>query len=156
MHLRIVETGELVTRRYVANRSHYLAMRMGLTENPECPRNRTSTWNVRWPAIRAWGQYHSRILDRWAANTGRLEGATAEKAVPFPCAARRSVVLRLAEADMYDDNQGPQNEHRPRQLGSRLCGRSARASAPMRDWSRPSVIFERFLPWSRAACAVAH
>ena len=37
---------------------------------------------------------------------GRLEGATAEKAVPFPCAARRSVVLRLAEADMYDDKQG--------------------------------------------------
>src|SRR5947209_12021989 len=60
MHLRIVETGELVTRRYVANRSHYLAMRMGLTENPQCPRNRTSTWNVRWPAIRAWGQYRSR------------------------------------------------------------------------------------------------
>jgi hypothetical protein len=23
-------------------------------------------------------------LDRWAANTGRCEGATAEKAVPFP------------------------------------------------------------------------
>src|SRR6266446_8046694 len=51
---------------------------------PQCARNRTSRWNVRWPAIRAWGQYHSRILDRWAANTGRLEGATAEKAVPFP------------------------------------------------------------------------
>src|SRR6266404_8996628 len=97
----------------------------------------------------------TRILDRWAANTGRLEGATAEKAVPFPCAARRSVVLRLAESNMYDDDRAPQNEHRPRQLGSRLCGRSARASAPMRDWSRPSVIFKRFLPWSRAACAVA-
>ena len=51
---------------------------------PQCARNRTSGWNVRWPAIRAWGQDHSRILDRWAANTGRLEGATAEKAVPFP------------------------------------------------------------------------
>jgi len=34
-------------------------------------------------------------LDRWAANTGRSEGATAEKAVPFLCAARRSFVLRL-------------------------------------------------------------
>jgi len=41
------------------------------------------------------GQYHSRILDRWAANTGRLEGATAEEAVPFPYAARRSFILRL-------------------------------------------------------------
>jgi hypothetical protein len=49
-----------------------------------------------------------------------------------------------------------QNEHRSRQLGSRLSGRSVRAFAPMRDWSRPSVIFERFLPWSRLACAVAH
>jgi hypothetical protein len=34
-------------------------------------------------------------LDRWAANTGRSEGATAEEAVPFPRAARRSFVLRL-------------------------------------------------------------
>jgi len=34
------------------------------------------------------GDYHSRILDQWAANTGCLEGATAEKAVPFPCAVR--------------------------------------------------------------------
>src|SRR6266446_7839366 len=67
---------------------------------PQCARNRTSRWNVRWPAIRAWGQYHSRILDRWAANTGRLEGATAEKAVPFPCAARRSFVLRFAAQPM--------------------------------------------------------
>src|SRR5436190_9999591 len=32
----------------------------GANRNPQCPRNRTSTWNVRWPAIRAWGQYHSR------------------------------------------------------------------------------------------------
>ncbi len=31
-----------------------------------------------------------KILDRWAANTGRSEGATAEKAVPFPGAVRRS------------------------------------------------------------------
>src|SRR5919204_2260383 len=57
-------------------------------------RNRTTEWNVRWPAIRAWGQYHSRILDRWAANAGRSEGATAVKAVPFLCAARRSFSSR--------------------------------------------------------------
>ena len=30
------------------------------------------------------------ILDGWASHTGRCEGATAEKAVPFPSAARRS------------------------------------------------------------------
>jgi hypothetical protein len=33
------------------------------------------------------------VLDRWAANTGRSEGATAEKAVPFLCAARRLFVV---------------------------------------------------------------
>src|SRR5919109_2206638 len=52
-------------------------------------RNRTTEWNVKWP-----GQYHSRILDRWAANAGRSEGATAVKAVPFLCAARRSLSFR--------------------------------------------------------------
>jgi hypothetical protein len=35
-------------------------------------------------------QYRFRIFDRWAANTGRSEGATAEKAVPFLGAVRRS------------------------------------------------------------------
>ena len=33
-------------------------------------------------------QYHSRILDRWAANMAALKGATGENAVPFPGAAR--------------------------------------------------------------------
>jgi hypothetical protein len=66
-----------------------------ITEGCRCGRNRTTEWNVKWSAIRAWGVYHSRMLNRWAANMGRLEGATAEKAVPFPCAARRSLVVRL-------------------------------------------------------------
>jgi len=30
------------------------------------------------------------FLDRWAATAGRYQGATAEKAVPFPSAAPRS------------------------------------------------------------------
>jgi hypothetical protein len=46
--------------------------------------NRPTGWNVKRPAIRAWGQYHSRVLDRRAASAGCCEGATAEKAVPFP------------------------------------------------------------------------
>jgi len=33
------------------------------------------------------------FLDRWAATAGRYEGATAEKAVAFPSAARRSFAL---------------------------------------------------------------
>jgi hypothetical protein len=39
------------------------------------------------------GESTPKSLDRWAANTGRSEGATAEKAVPFLCAARRSFVV---------------------------------------------------------------
>ena len=51
---------------------------------PQDRRNRPTGWNVKGPAIRAWGQYHSRVLDRRAASAGCCEGATAEKAVPFP------------------------------------------------------------------------
>src|SRR5215472_2607452 len=76
------------------------------SRKPRCGLELNKRLNVKWPAIRAWGQYHSRILDRWAANTGRLEGATAEKAVPFPCAARRSVVLRLAELTCMTTSRG--------------------------------------------------
>jgi hypothetical protein len=35
-----------------------------------------------------------------------LEGATAEKAVPFSCADRRSVVLRLAELTCMTTSRG--------------------------------------------------
>ena len=51
---------------------------------PQDRRNRPTGWNVKRPAIRAWGQYHSRVLDRRVSHTGCCEGATAEKAVPFP------------------------------------------------------------------------
>jgi hypothetical protein len=64
------------------------------------------------------------------------------RAVPVRCPSIRRSSSR--GADMHDDKAGAQNEHRPRQLGSRLCGRSVRAFAPMRDWSPPSVIFERW------------
>jgi len=36
------------------------------------------------------GLWFRTFLDRWAATAGRYEGATAEQAVPFPSAARRS------------------------------------------------------------------
>src|SRR5262249_39655877 len=97
MHLQIVEVNAQLTGRYVASPPHSWTMRIGPAESRGAGWNSTSGWNVKGPAIRAWGQNHSGIWDRWAANRGRLEGATAEKAVPFPCAARRSVVLRLAE-----------------------------------------------------------
>jgi hypothetical protein len=50
--------------------------------------NRPTGWNVKGPAIRAWGKYHSRVIGSTGGQYGPLEGATAEKAVPFPCAAR--------------------------------------------------------------------
>jgi hypothetical protein len=39
------------------------------------------------------GANHSRIFDRWAADTGRLEGASAEEAVPFPVAVDDSLFV---------------------------------------------------------------
>ena len=57
-------------------------------------------------------------------------------------------------SDLLYDNvmkMGAQNEHRSRQLGSRLRGRPAWTFAPMRGWSRPGVVFERLLRGSRVA-----
>src|SRR5215471_9337797 len=48
---------------------------------PEDGRNRPSGRNVKRPAIRAWGQYHSRVIGSMGGECGC---ATAEKAVPFP------------------------------------------------------------------------
>ena len=58
---------------------------------PQCARNRTSGWNVRWPAIRAWGQDHSRILDRRAANTRAVPKAPER---PVRCPSIPFVALR--------------------------------------------------------------
>jgi hypothetical protein len=138
---------------------------------PQCGRNLTKHWMLS-GYVRAWGRYHSRIY--WI--DGRPSGPLGRRhcgrgrAVPVRCPSIRRSSSRGAPSDRIKrflhrlvrhrhesmTTSRGQNEHRSRQLGSRLCGRSARASAPMRDWSRPSVIFERFLPWSRVACAVAH
>ena len=74
-----------------------------------CARNRTSGWNVRWPAIRAWGQDHSRILDRRAANT-RAAPKAPERPVRCPSipfvALRPELRARSAPAsrNMTDDD----------------------------------------------------
>jgi hypothetical protein len=60
-----------------------------LNEKLQCGRNLTKPLHVYWSTVRAWGRYHSRIFDRRAVHPGRLEGASAEEAVPFPVAARR-------------------------------------------------------------------
>jgi len=145
MYPQIVDAGERLARRYVADGTHYLAMEGAISMRG----NRTRRWNVRWPVIRACGGYPSRILDRWAAigpQGRRHRGSRAPSVDP-------SFVVWLRSTHR---GSGPHNAHRSRQLGSRLCARSAGTSAPMRHWSRQSVVFERFLPWSRVACAIAH
>src|SRR5947208_14087578 len=72
------------------------------------------------------GDYHSRILDRWAANPGRREGAMMDP-------ERRPLILHSSfgcAQPTEDGFSGAQNEHRSRQLGSRLCEWSAGKSAP--------------------------
>jgi hypothetical protein len=80
MHLQIVEAGERVSRRYVANGSHGVRQCRLAPQKGE-PDKRLECCMT----IRAWGDATPEdwIMD---GNTGRSEGATAEKAVPFPCA----------------------------------------------------------------------
>jgi len=87
MHLQIVKADRQFTGRYVANGPHCWAMWIGLTESRAVRAELTKRLDVKRPSIRARG--HDRntapdILDGWASHTGRCEGATAEKAVPFP------------------------------------------------------------------------
>ena len=95
MHLQIDEAGERLIRRYVANGSHSVrqcgsgSQKAEPNKRPEC-----------WMTIRAWGMPLPNI-GSMDGNTGRSEGATAEKAVPFPCAVldpnRSFVELRVGE-----------------------------------------------------------
>src|SRR5262249_37275241 len=49
------------TRRYVANGPHCWGDVNRANRIAQCGRNRPTGWNVKWPAIRAWGRYHSRV-----------------------------------------------------------------------------------------------
>src|SRR5215468_808644 len=80
MHLQIEEAGEVVTRRYVANGSHSVR-RCGPGPRKAKPDKRLECCMT----IRAWGMPLPNI-GSMDGDTGRSEGATAEKAVPFPCA----------------------------------------------------------------------
>ena len=102
----IVEVNGQLTRRYVANGPHCWAIWIVLNEKLQCGRNLTKPPHVNWSTFRAWGRYHSRILDPRAANPVRLEGASAEEAVPFPSQDRGlkpSILdgLRGAEAPLF-------------------------------------------------------
>jgi len=47
--------------------------------------NQLTGWNVKGPAIRAWGQYHSRVLDRRAR---RVRAAAKAPQRKRPCRSR--------------------------------------------------------------------
>src|SRR5262249_17003637 len=72
MDLQILEAGGRLTWRYVANGS----LAGEVNTQPQCCRNRRRGWNVKRAAVRAWGQHHSRMLGRWAANASRSESAS--------------------------------------------------------------------------------
>jgi hypothetical protein len=85
MHLQIVEAGEQLTLRYVANGPHRQAMWIGLNRKPQWGRNRTNGWNVKWPSIRARGQYHSR---RYWIDGRRIRAAPKAPQRKRPCRSR--------------------------------------------------------------------
>jgi hypothetical protein len=97
MHLQIVEAGEQLTLRYVANGPHCQAMRIGLNRKPQCGRNEQMAGMLSGHLFGPGGNTTPEDIGSMGGDTGRFEGATAEKAVPFPGAVRRSlVVLRFA------------------------------------------------------------
>src|SRR5437016_4026902 len=65
---------------------------------PQCGRNRTNGWNVKWPAIRAWGQYHSRVIGSTGGECGQLRRRHSGKgrAVPERLLVDPYSLLRLA------------------------------------------------------------
>jgi hypothetical protein len=87
MHLQIVEASEQLTLRYVANGPHCQAMRIGLNRKPQCGRNRTNGWNVKWLPIRAWGNTTPEDIGSMGGEYGPLRRRHSGKgrAVPGRC-----------------------------------------------------------------------
>src|SRR6266576_638731 len=81
MHAQILERARTLTPRYVANASHSWAS----ADQASGGWNRPTGWNVKGPAIRAWGQYHSRVLDRRAR---RVRAAAKAPQRKRPCRSR--------------------------------------------------------------------
>jgi hypothetical protein len=79
MHAQILKRARTLTPRYVANASHSWASADQASGWVE-PADRLECYGASYSGL---GQYHSRVLDR-RASAGCCEGATAEKAVPFP------------------------------------------------------------------------
>jgi hypothetical protein len=91
MHLQIIDAGEgLISRRYVANEPHCWAR---LRESRVAVGTELADGMLGGQLFGP-GGYHSRIFGLMGGGMGRSEGATAEKAVPFLCAARRSLSSR--------------------------------------------------------------
>lgn len=95
MHLQIVEAGEQLTLRYVANGPHCQAMRIGLHRKPQCGRNEQTAGMLVGHLFGPGGNTTPEDIGSMGGDTGRSEGATAEKAVPFP-GHRPSILLPWA------------------------------------------------------------
>jgi hypothetical protein len=70
-----------------SKRATLLGNAYGLAEAPECTWNRTRRCSVKWPAIRAWGRYHSRVYwidGRRIRPLGRRHSGRG-RAVPVRC-----------------------------------------------------------------------
>jgi hypothetical protein len=89
------EVADAFARALTARRATYPAVcgkRATLSGNadranrkPQCGRNRTNGWNVKWPSIRAWGQYHSR---RYWIDGRRIRAAPKAPQRKRPCRSR--------------------------------------------------------------------
>ena len=76
---------------YLAVCGKQVTLRCNADPGSRCGRNRTTAWNVRWPAIRAWGRYHSRVY--WIDGR-RIRAALKAPQRKRPCRSRALPVDR--------------------------------------------------------------
>ncbi len=104
MHPQIRKVCEELRTRYVAIEPHRPSDVQRAEQSTE-PSQRQGVEPARYSVGGRSSQYRYRILDRWAAHPSRCAGATAEKAVPFPDAVRRSelFLVRCAQPILRGD-----------------------------------------------------
>ena len=111
----------------VCSGPHYLAMRMGQQHARE-PNETMECWVASYSGLGA-----TTTPEYWIDGR-RIRAAGKAPARKRPCHSRApSVDPSFFVRGNPQRFQGAQNEHRSRQLGSRLCARSAGRSASMRD-----------------------
>jgi len=94
MHLQIVEANGQLTRRYVANGSHCWAMCIVPNRKAAVRAELTKRLECSVASYSGLGRLPLSNIGSTGGDTGRSEGAIAVKAVPFLCAALRSLSSR--------------------------------------------------------------